>query len=737
MIQLLLTFAVLLAVSYSVWRLHRTRRILQYLFFCRYPALLAVTLVLLPIASVTFARGYIGNWFSDIAWPDAAVLVFFVLLASRVGWTLIEIVMLGGGNQFDLAYVRSDPPKSAYHIARCWPIAFATITILSWLTAFMVNSRSVLPLLGGTVLGVGATIGIARMTRVLSGRSFAQKLHAKVTTRMKSIQRPSGASPEESDALVRTFRQSQAHVAYTLAFFILLYGLFMVLGNPEGRWPELLPIPAYPLMLLVMGAIVLTIASYHLDVRRVPVLPVVVAYSCIAYCSTNEDHVYGARSVPKVPAGLETWEPSTKQRPLQETNVADQWLLARDMENGLVPVVVTASGGGISAAFWSAAVLAFLQEEDPDRTLPRSLLATSAVSGGSVGLAFYLQEFDAGPPDLSAVETARERAGKSSLAAVAWGLAYPDFHRMFVPFLVADRYDRGWALERAWKEQGLRDDSTLRRWRHGVARGTRPTAIFNATMLETGQRMLIATHDLSDPEISDAASPCGWLGLYPDCDLRIATAARLSASFPYVSPASRPVWRGDDPQPDCLTPATSYHLQDGGYYDNDGVASALDFLDRAIPALAAGGVRKIVLLRIRAGEVGQRPEAKEGQGWISAILGPLKTMLNARGASQVDRNRYAINKFIPFWEYHSDWPIDVYDVVFELSEQASLSWHLTEHERELILAELSQERLDELTLTGDQLELKQKALSRNLKQRDELWNFLRQREFSPEQKAAY
>ena len=62
-------------------------------------------------------------------------------------------------------------------------------------------------------------------------------------------------------------------------------------------------------------------------------------------------------------------------------------------------------------------------------------------------------------------------------------------------------------------------------------------------------------------------------------DLPIATAARLSATFPLVSSASR--------VPAQFAPY-AYHFVDGGYYDNDGTASAIEFLSSALTKPAAG-----------------------------------------------------------------------------------------------------------------------------------------------------
>ena len=56
-------------------------------------------------------------------------------------------------------------------------------------------------------------------------------------------------------------------------------------------------------------------------------------------------------------------------------------------------------------------------------------------------------------------------------------------------------------------------------------------------------------------------------------DIAIATAARLSAAFPFVSPAARPKPRSTRLQP-FPQGAENLHLVDGGYFDNSGSWSA-------------------------------------------------------------------------------------------------------------------------------------------------------------------
>ena len=67
---------------------------------------------------------------------------------------------------------------------------------------------------------------------------------------------------------------------------------------------------------------------------------------------------------------------------------------------------------------------------------------------------------------------------------------------------------------------------------------------FNATEVETGKRLLISNAKLPEDrdmpaEGSETRRPYEYFQLGKKIDLNVATAARLSATFPYVSPICR------------------------------------------------------------------------------------------------------------------------------------------------------------------------------------------------------
>lgn len=351
-------------------------------------------------------------------------------------------------------------------------------------------------------------------------------------------------------------------------------------------------------------------------------------------------------------------------------------LRAKWREEGSPVAIVCASGGGIHAAAWCAHLLEELAAKVP-RFRERVAL-TSSVSGGSVGCFYFhaAQSAPLPPGGLFAM------AASSSLDFAAWGFAFRDLLRYLIP--VGDWFkagNRSWALERAWRRFDLpgaaaglagRLDVKLEDWERETQEGRRPGAVFNATLVETGERFPIATVELGRKS---------FLDLYPEYTLRACTAANLSAAFPLVSPAAAPWAR----PPSRISEAKRFHLVDGGYYDNYGIVSALDFLERGLHGLSAEERRgkTVVILRIE-GHEDPGKEANPGTGLCFQLAAPLQTMFGMRSSSQRARNELELELATERWRAQG---VAIETVALRYPHPgAPLSWHLTDKEKEAILA---------------------------------------------------
>jgi hypothetical protein len=356
-------------------------------------------------------------------------------------------------------------------------------------------------------------------------------------------------------------------------------------------------------------------------------------------------------------------------------------------------VVVTASGGGITAARWSTEVLTRLQYATDK--FGESIVLISTVSGGGVGAMYFVDAYKDGRPPATEeiLELIRTRSAESSLLASAWGFAYRDI--FWSSPLIRNRHeDRGWALEQTWIRRLSDPESTLRKWQQGILNDDwRPIQVFNATITETGDRFLLTPMNLS----AALDTSKNFLDLYQDHDLSVATAARLSATFPFVSPIARP--------PKNTVPEQhAYHLADGGYYDNHGVVTAIDFLREILPiheqkckstenpgvesgeadltaTSAAEPDRQmrppVYIIQIRSTGK-ESKEVKKRRGFYWATYGPIKTLMNVRTSTQISRNNVEMDLLIEAWKNNVEiktWEFELPDTV-----EAPLSWHLTDQE---------------------------------------------------------
>ena len=287
-------------------------------------------------------------------------------------------------------------------------------------------------------------------------------------------------------------------------------------------------------------------------------------------------------------------------------------------------VVVCASGGGIQAAGWTAQVLTSLQADDLlGKSFTKAIGLISSVSGGSVGSMYYLDRFnDQGYPLNEELDKIFNSATADSLDAVGWGLAYPDLWRLIalpiLPSILTPQIsDRGIALQTNWQGEMAQPDNpkTLANWRKQILDGDLPIPVFNATLVEDGFRLLISPMTFGK---SDEKKYFDFNSLYADYDTDLVTAARLSASFPYVSPLCR---SDHDIQP-------NYHVGDGGYFDNSGFVTAVEWLNQWLVPL---NIKRVLIVQINPFPISNAiTETKENQGLLMATLGPLLTLFKVR-----------------------------------------------------------------------------------------------------------
>lgn len=471
---------------------------------------------------------------------------------------------------------------------------------------------------------------------------------------------------------------------FVLAVYLLLYETLRP-GGAFYRYLDRLPPAGFLYLLLILLVLVVSIIWVRFRRYRLALYVVVVWLLAVkllqgwgppegTWWLGNPVHTYD----------VYRHDPATRE--LTTTDVLAPLVPGPDGQKPTL-IVVAASGGGILAAGWTTKVLSELQAAYPP--LRRELRLISAVSGGSVGTVHYVRAHDDTLEPLAeeTLKTVVKNSLETSLAATAYGLTFPDFHRHLFPFAVPE-IDRGRLQELWWQDtaratqgQGERELELLSDWNDAVRAGFKPAVILNTTVMESGERIaitpLFSLHrtELDDPEVD-------WDGWLPRAAAEAApprrngartlseflrqpkgptiagytmdvwTAARLSATFAYVSPPARARLRcrAEDAgcQPDELAAEFApLHLIDGGYNENFGVTSALDWLTRAVRSCVAKGncpFSRIALIEIRATPVGRaKPAASE---WSAAWLGPALGLMNSWDFAQTSSNDTQVDRLL-------------------------------------------------------------------------------------------
>jgi hypothetical protein len=351
-------------------------------------------------------------------------------------------------------------------------------------------------------------------------------------------------------------------------------------------------------------------------------------------------------------------------------------------DNDSTLVIVAASGGGITASLWTTRMLRELGLRFGDTThrFNKRVALISSVSGGSVGAMYYVNAF--GPTGISpqGLDSAVEASGSSSLSATVRSAVYWDLLRLIIR---SDR-DRAWALEDRWRELLGPRGTRLSDWAPDVRNALRPLQIFNATIEETGERFLMAPAYLSDSATALRQARREFIRLYPQYDAEVVTAARLSATFPYVTPTAQAGVKGP-------LEAFAYHMADGGYYDNSGIVSAIETIDTWLKWSGfCNCVRRIALIEIRAGGLADTTTKPAAGTLKHSATAPINTMMTVRETAEVARNSEAIGLVKRVWKM--DRPKLTFEhFVFTLSGDSPLSWHLSRKDKARIACHLPSE----------------------------------------------
>ncbi|MDF5709252.1 MAG: hypothetical protein PUP90_16700 [Nostoc sp. S4] len=687
LLPLLVILSTWLVNSDSVWK---------YLFFLRLPILVGLFLLFFPKLAKDWLPALLKNLFVlRDKWQLATVIVSAIGAGTSV-ILVASIILENVAARFTVPATIEIPELWQYGIGILLSL-YICIVAINLSQEKLSKSEIQWGASVGALLSVVLLLIVSLLRHWLSSNTFLKKIFFDILYLFIK---------NDSNGYInlQTGELTAGHLT-AIAYLIIAGAIYITIGlrfdpKPQSNRPEA-PALLYVLLIASMMVIIFGGVTFYLDYFRIPVLILFTVFSALSYLAFDVNHLYQLNPLKNSADKKKVDDKSDNFK-----QVLTQRLKHQQGENTLV--IICASGGGIQAAGWTVEVLAGLQEL-LGKSFTKAIGLISSVSGGSVGSMYYLDRFNEHGflKEEKEVPTRESfnAATRDSLDAVGWGLAYLDLWRFIgFPFLIRPKFDRGTAVEIDWQAElkEPRTSKTLASWRKQIFDGEIPIPVFNATLVENGWRFLITPMTFGEVPEKKYIDFNNLYGKH-DYDMNVVTAARLSATFPYVSPICRSNINIKD---------KNYHVADGGYFDNSGFITAAEWLDGHLNEWLKPenksenqpnnslNIKRVLILQINPFPESPSTEKVRGDGgWFMATIGPLlavfkvrDSVLASRNAQEAEflaakwQNKVDIQYFPIFFPSFSDRP-EVSDVTAFYKNgryQPPLSWKLTDREKKAI-----------------------------------------------------
>ena len=364
-------------------------------------------------------------------------------------------------------------------------------------------------------------------------------------------------------------------------------------------------------------------------------------------------------------------------------HMLENWREKQGVEKPKLLLLCT-SGGGQRAAMWT-----FLALQRADRSFGEDLMdkvfMISGASGGLVGAAYYRELFDQGF-DLQRAGWL-SNLGKDNLNPIIFSLAVNDTFLKLSSFSHAGysyKKDRGYMFERSLNNnlEGI-FTRNVKEYRDDELAAKMPWLLLSPTIANDGRKLFISNPGASflnfdlqdDPTYETKVRGVDFLRFFDGQqagNISMLTALRMSASFPYITPTI------------SLPSEPRLEVMDAGISDNFGISSTLRVI-RVFQDWIELNTSGVVLMVIRDTKRVEQPRSRPNASIVDRFFQPISDVYNNLANMQDINNDAAINA-VDNW---LDVPFDIVEVAYDSEAQqqdrASLSWHLTNKEKQTIV----------------------------------------------------
>ena len=353
-------------------------------------------------------------------------------------------------------------------------------------------------------------------------------------------------------------------------------------------------------------------------------------------------------------------------------------------------VLLNVSGGGLRSCVFTFRTLQLIDSLYQGELLHHTAFATGS-SGGMVSLCYYRELFLNHRDSLIKADNDINNRflgnmGKDMLNSMVFSATVADIFLNYQQFKDGDYYyvkDRAWA----WEEQLLENtknilNKRLSDYEKPEFNAEIPMVVISPTIINDGRALHIAAQPVSYLLHDNPASKNGIKAVsngvefsrffkdHNPGNLKLTSALRMNSAFPYIMPAV------------SLPSSPTIEVMDAGIRDNYGVMNSIQFL-HTFRGWIEENTSGVVFLQIRDTYKHLKVEDNSVKTIVEKLLAPMRNV----SGNFIIMQDYNFDRYL---EYAKTWlkvPMDV--VLFQMpetDEKVSLSWHLTEKEKNFLKA---------------------------------------------------
>jgi len=492
------------------------------------------------------------------------------------------------------------------------------------------------------------------------------------------------------------------HLAAVLSVFI---AFIFLIGVGFFSDNEVFQLPAAASITILFAILIAAAGAFSLFLKSWSIPVMLLVYSIFNYLYVHEifdprNKVFGLNYYPKQERPVYDMatiqalacDSNMQKDKLRFLNTLQLWKQQQEEEKPVL-FIINVSGGGSRSATFTMHTLQLIDSALQGKLLSKTVLINGA-SGGMLGAAYYrdlyLEQINGNKRIHLLDKQYVQDISKDLLNPLFSSFVSRDIIGPVQKFSVQkNEYtkDRGYAFEQKLgsNTRGLLD-KPLSAYKDAEYEAKIPTIIFNAVINKDGRKMMIATQPFrflmvppkSDSNnihpVPDAIDFNSFFAKQNATDIRVTSALRMNATFPYVLPN---VWLPTKPIIDVM---------DAGLRDNFGQETSLRLLAHYKDWMLQN-TKKVVLIQIRDHAATNWEQAEQNNSIVSFFTKPFVLLQNnwfkMQDYYQTDQMAYLLNSFQGHLQKISFQYIPDKNI-----KPASLSFHLTQAEKNEIAGSL-------------------------------------------------